>query len=184
MDKVIKEAEARMHKCIDSFKHEISKLRTGRAHPSLLENLRVDYYGSEMPLNQVSSITVSDARTLVVTPWEKRMIPIIEKAIMTSQLGLNPATSGDLIRVPLPALTEERRKELAKVVRNEAENARVAIRNVRRESNTVVRDLLKNKPLAADEVRRLEESVQNLPAKFVAEVEPILSSTAKDLMSV
>src|SRR5258708_7613542 len=127
--KAIKDAEVRMQKSIESFKHEISKLRTGRAHPSLLEHLRVDYYGNETPLSQVSNITIGDARTLVITPWEKRMIQAIEKAIMTSDLGLNPATSGDVIRVPLPALTEQRRKDFINVVRSEAKDARGRIKN-------------------------------------------------------
>src|SRR5579872_4080583 len=152
---VLKDLETRMQKSIDAFKHEMSKLRTGRAHPGLLEGIRVDYYGNETPLNQVANITVGDARTLVITPWEKRMTPVIEKAIMQSGLGLNPATSGELIRVPLPALTEERRKDLIKVVRNEAETARVSIRNGRRDANTEVKDLLKDKQITEDEERRL-----------------------------
>jgi ribosome recycling factor len=182
--KAIKDAEVRMQKSIESFKHEISKLRTGRAHPSLLEHLRVDYYGSETPLSQVSNITVGDARTLVITPWEKKLIPLIEKAIMTSDLGLNPATSGDVIRVPLPALTEQRRKDLIKVVRSEAENARVSIRNARRDANTVLKDSLKNKEIAEDEERRLTDAVQKATDKFIAEVEQLLTSKETDLMAI
>ena len=136
MHKVTKDAEVRMRKSIESFKTEIAKLRTGRAHPSILDHVRVDYYGSEMPINQVANITVSDARTLTITPWEKKMVPAIEKAILNSGLGLNPTTSGDLIRVPMPALNEERRRDLIKVVRTEGEAARVSIRNVRRDANT------------------------------------------------
>lgn len=184
MHTVIKDADTRMRKCIDAFKLEISKLRTGRAHPSLLDHVRVDYYGSDMPINQVANISVSDARTLVITPWEKRMTPLIEKAILTSGLGLNPATSGDLIRIPLPALTEERRKELVKIVRNEAENARVAIRNVRRDANNALKELLKKKEMTEDEERGLEDNVQKLTDKLVAEVEQILSAKETELMSI
>src|SRR5579863_549930 len=132
---VMKDAEQRMLKCIAAFKQEMSKLRTGRAHPSLLEQVHVDYYGNETPLSQVASINVGDARTLLISPWEKKLIPMIEKAILNAGLGLNPVTSGDLVRVPLPALNEERRKELIRILRNEAEAARVSIRNIRRDSN-------------------------------------------------
>lgn len=184
MHSVLKDAEVKMQRSIESFKTEMSKLRTGRAHPSILDHVRVDYYGNQTPLSQVSNITVSDARTLTITPWEKKMIPVIEKAIMTSDLGLNPATSGEVIRVPLPALTEQRRKELIKVVRGEAENARVSIRNVRRDANTIVKDLLKNKAVPEDEARRLEESVQKLTDKFSAEVESLLSAKETDLMAI
>lgn len=182
--KAIKDAEARMQKSIEAFKNEIAKLRTGRAHPSLLEHLRVDYYGNETPLSQVSNITVGDARTLVITPWEKRMTPVIEKAIMTSGLGLNPATSGDVIRVPLPALTEQRRKDLIKVVRAEAENARVSNRNARRDANTVIKDLLKDKEIAEDEERRLADSIQKQTDKFIAEVDQLLAAKETDLMAI
>lgn len=182
--KLLKDTETRMQKSIEVFKHDISKMRTGRAHPSLLEHLRVDYYGNETPLNQVANITVGDARTLVITPWEKRMIPVIEKAIMTSDLGLNPATSGEIIRVPLPALTEERRKDLIKVVRNEAETARVSIRNVRRDANNALKESLKNKEIAEDEERRMTDSVQKLTDKFIAEVDHLLSAKETDLMAI
>jgi ribosome recycling factor len=182
--KAIKDAEVKMQKSIEAFKHEISKLRTGRAHPSLLEHLRIDYYGNETPLSQVSNITIGDARTLVITPWEKRLTPIIEKAIMTSDLGLNPATSGDVIRVPLPALTEQRRKDLIKVVRSEAENARVSIRNARRDANTVLKDALKNKEMPEDEERRLTDAVQKATDKFIAEVEQLLTTKETDLMAI
>jgi ribosome recycling factor len=180
----IKDAEIRMQKGIEAFKHEISKLRTGRAHPSLLEHLRVDYYGNETPLGQVANITIGDARTLVITPWEKHMFPVIEKAIMTSDLGLNPAASGTVIRVPLPALTEQRRKELIKVVRSEAETARVSIRIIRRDANTILKDLLKDKAIAEDEERRLTDSVQKLTDKFIAEVDQLLSAKETDLMAI
>jgi len=184
MHKEIKEAEVRMQKSIESFKHDISKLRTGRAHPSLLDQIRVDYYGSETPLNQVAGVTVSDARTLTVTPYEKRMIPVIEKAIMTSGLGLNPATSGEVIRIPLPALTEERRKDLIKVLKNEGEAARVSIRNARRDANNALKELLKKKEIAEDEERRLTDAVQKLTDKFIAEVDNLLSVKEADLMAI
>lgn len=184
MHKAIKEAEVRMQKGIESFKQELSRLRTGRAHPSLLEHLRVDYYGNETPLTQVANVTVGDARTLVITPWEKKMIPVIEKAIMTSNLGLNPATSGDVIRVPLPALTEERRKDLIKVLKNEAEAARVSIRNARRDANNALKESLKKKEIAEDEERGLTESVQKQTDKFIAEVETLLAAKEKDLMAI
>lgn len=180
----IKDAEARMQKSIEAFKHEISKLRTGRAHPSLLEQIRVDYYGNETPLSQVSNITVGDARTLVITPWEKKMTPVIEKAVMASGLGLNPVTSGDMIRVPLPALTEQRRKDLIKVVRNEAETARVSVRNARRDANTVLKDALKEKSIAEDEERRLSEAVQKSTDKFIAEIDQLLAAKEIDLMAI
>jgi ribosome recycling factor len=184
MNNVIKDTQARMQKTIDAFKVDISKVRTGRAHPSLLEHLRVDFYGNETPLNQVANITVTDARTLSITPWEKRMIPVIEKAIMTSDLGLNPATSSDVIRVPLPALTEERRKELTKVVRSEAETARVSVRNARRDANTALKELLKNKEIPEDEERRLSDSVQKVTDKFIAEIDQLLAVKESELMAI
>lgn len=184
MHKVIKDAELRMQKGIEAFKQAIQKLRTGRASPSLLEHIRVEYYGNEVPLNQVGNISIADARTLVVTPFEKRMVPIIEKAIMTSDLGLNPATSGEVIRVPLPALTEERRKEFTKLVRGEAETARVSIRNIRRDANAELKDLLKNKQIAEDEERRLGDAVQKLTDKFTVEVDHLLAAKEKDLMAI
>jgi len=182
--KVIQDSETRMRKCVDVFKQDLSKLRTGRAHPSLLDHIRVDYYGNPVPLSQVANVTIGDARTLVITPWEKRMIPVIEKAIMTSDLGLNPSTSGEIVRIPLPALTEERRKDLIKVARNEAETARVAIRNVRRDANGVLKESLKKKEIAEDELHRLEENVQKLTDKLIAEVEQMLSAKENELMSI
>ncbi len=182
--KVMKEAESRMQKSIDSFKQDMSKLRTGRAHPSLLDHVRVDYYGSDMPLNQVASITVGDARTLLVSPWERKMIPLIEKAIMTSDLGLNPSTSGDVIRIPLPLLTEERRKDFIKLVRNSAETARVSIRNARRDANHAFKEALKNKEIAEDEERRLTDKVQKLTDKYIAEVDQLLAAKETDLMAI
>ena len=184
MHKVISDMESRMQKSIEAFKLEMSKVRTGRAHPSLLDHVRVDYYGNETPLSQVSNITIGDARTLVITPWEKRMIPVIEKAILSAGLGLNPTTSGDIIRIPLPALTEERRKDLTKVVRNEAETARVSIRNLRRDANTALKEFLKNKEIAEDEERRLVDTVQKLTDKYTAEVDQLLAVKEKDLMAI
>lgn len=184
MHKVIQDADGRMQKGIEAFKQAMSKVRTGRANPSLLEHIRVDYYGNQVPLSQVSNISVADARTLAITPWEKRMTPVIEKAIMTADLGLNPVTSGDLIRVPLPAITEERRKELIKVVRNEAETARVSVRNIRRDANAAIKELLKNKDIAEDEERRLNDATQKLTDKFTAEIEVLLAAKEKDLMAI
>lgn len=184
MHKVIKDAETRMRKSIDSFKADIAKLRTGRATPSILDHIRIDYYGTEMPINQVANINVSDARTLTISPWEKSMVPLIEKAIHNSDLGLNPATSGDLIRVPMPALNEERRKELIKMVRTEAENSRVSIRSARRDANAELKELLKAKLMTEDEERRLADDVQKITDKFVAEVDQLTAAKETDLMAI
>lgn len=184
MQKVIKDAEVRMRKCIDSLKSEIAKLRTGRAHPSLLDHIRVDYYGNQMPINQVASVNASDARTLTITPWEKNMVPAIEKAILNADLGLNPATTGDVIRVPMPALNEERRKELIKVVRTEGEAARVSIRNVRRDANAELKELLKAKKITEDDERRQTDEVQKLTDKLVAEVDQLLTAKESELMAI
>jgi ribosome recycling factor len=184
MSNTIKDAETRMQKAIESFKIDISKVRTGRAHPSLLDQIRVDYYGTPTPLSQIANITIADSRTLAVTPWEKKMIPVIEKAIMTSDLGLNPATSSEIIRIPLPMLTEERRKELTKVVRNEAESARVNVRNVRRDSNNALKEALKNKEIAEDEERRLTENIQKLTDKFIAEIDQLVTGKESELMAI
>ncbi len=182
--KAIKDAEGRMHKSIDAFKNEVTRLRTGRAHPSLLEHLRIDYYGNETPLTQVSNITVGDARTLVITPWEKKLIPQIEKAIMASDLGLNPATSGEVIRVPLPALTEQRRKDLIKVLRGSAEDARVSIRNARRDANNILKEELKSKLIAEDEEKRLTDNVQKITDKYIADIDQLLAAKETDLMAI
>jgi ribosome recycling factor len=176
--------ESRMKKPIEILQNELAKLRTGRAHPSLLDHIAVSYYGNDTPLSQVASVTVSDSRTLMVTPWEKTMTQPIEKAIMTSGLGLNPATSGNTIRVPLPPLTEERRKEMAKQVKNEAENARVAIRNVRRDANTQFKDLLKKKEISEDDERRAQDIIQKLTDKYIAEVDKISAGKEKELMEI
>lgn len=184
MHKIVKDAEQRMRKSIDAFKIEIAKLRTGRAHPSILDHIRVDYYGSPMPINQVANIATTDARTLTISAWEKNMVPVIEKAILNADLGLNPATSGDLIRVPMPALNEERRKELIKVVRQEAEAARVSIRNIRRDANTELKEQLKAKTITEDEERRVSDDVQKATDKLIAEIEQLLTAKETDLMAV
>ena len=179
-----KDAEKRMGKTIDSLRAELSKLRTGRAHTSLLDHITVEYYGSQVPLSQVATISVSDPRTLSVALWEKPMVQVVEKAIMNSDLGLNPATSGDVIRVPLPALTEERRKDMIRVVRHEGENAKVAIRNIRRDANSDIKALLKEKEITEDDERRGEGDIQKLTDKYVAEVDKLLEIKEKDLMEI
>ncbi len=184
MHKIIKDSEARMRKCIDAFKTEIGKLRTGRANPSILDHVTVDYYGSPMAINQVANINVSDARTLTITPWEKSMVNPIDKAIRDAGLGLNPVTTGDLIRVPMPALNEERRKDLIKVVRTEAEAARVAVRNVRRDANAEIKNLLKGKLITEDEERRMGDDVQKITDKFVAEVDQVTTTKEADLLAM
>jgi len=184
MSTVVKDADARMRKGIDSFKNEISKLRTGRANPGILDHVKIDYYGTDMPINQVANINVSDARTLTISPWEKKMVTAIEKAIINAGLGLNPVTQGDLIRVPMPALNEERRKELIKVVRTEAEAARVNIRNVRRDANNSFKEMVKAKTMTEDEERRLTDDIQKLTDKFIAEIEQLLTAKESDLMAI
>jgi len=179
-----KDAVERMQKCVVAFRNELKRLRTGRAHPSLLEHIRVEYYGNEVPLNQVANIALEDARTITVTPWEKTMVSVIEKAIMKSDLGLMPNTAGTVIRVPMPPLTEERRRDLAKVVRHEAENARVAVRNVRRDVNNEIKDMLKEKLLSQDDERRAQDEVQKLTDKHVAEIEQVLAEKEKELMQI
>lgn len=184
MHAIIKDADTRMRRSIEAFKTEMAKLRTGRAHPSILDHISVDYYGSRTALSQVASITVSDARTLMIKPYEKSMVQPIEKAILNSDLGLNPATSGDVIRVPMPALNEERRKEMIKVVRGEAETARVSVRTVRRDTNTLFKDMLKKKEITEDEERRYGDEVQKLTDKFVAEIDQLLAAKETDLMAI
>jgi len=179
-----KTAEQKMTKSVDALKHDLSKVRTGRAHTGLLDHLNVDYYGTPMPIAQCANITLADARTIAVQPWEKKMVPVIEKAIRDSDLGLNPATSGDVIRVPMPALTEERRKELIKVVRHEAENARIAIRNVRREANEQLKKLLKDHAVAEDDERHAQTDVQKLTDRFIADIDKILQAKETDLMAI
>lgn len=179
-----KDAETRMGKSIDSLKHELSKLRTGRAHPGLLEHITVEYYGSQVPLSQVANISVADARMLNVTPWEKHMVPVVEKAILNADMGLNPATAGELIRVPLPALTEERRKDLIRIVKQEGEAAKVAIRNIRRDVLGDIKGLLKDKEITEDDDRAAQGDVQKITDKYVAEVDKLLVEKEKDLMEI
>ncbi|MBU0655298.1 MAG: ribosome recycling factor [Gammaproteobacteria bacterium] len=184
IDDIKQDAEQRMQKSIEALKHDLAKIRTGRAHPSLLDQVTVDYYGSDVPLSQVANIGTEDARTLKVTPWEKPMASKIEKAIMTSNLGLNPSNDGSVIRVPLPALTEERRRDLVKVVKGEAEGARVAIRNIRRDANSTLKMLLKEKEISEDEERRAEDEIQKLTDRYIKEVEGVLEKKEKELMEV
>jgi ribosome recycling factor len=179
-----KNAETKMKKSIDSFQSNLVKMRTGRAHPSLLDQVKVAYYGSEVPLSQVANVTVGDSRTLFVTPWEKNIVSAIEKAILLADLGLNPATSGETIRVPLPPLTEARRKEMIRIVKNDAEEARVAIRNIRRDTNNEIKELLKKKEITEDDERRTQEVIQKLTDKSIAEVDKMLAAKETDLMEV
>jgi ribosome recycling factor len=179
-----KETEVKMLKSIDAFKHELSKLRTGRAHTSLLDHIRVNYYGTETPLSQVANVNVEDARTLSITPFDKKMVSEIEKAIMTSDLGLNPATTGTIIRVPLPALTEDRRRDLTRIVKDEAEKARVSIRNIRRDANQDLKELLKEKAITEDDERKGQAAVQKITDDITAKIEQIASEKEKDLMKV
>ena len=178
------DAATRMGKSVDALKHELSKIRTGRAHPSLLDQISVSYYGSETPLSQVANVAIEDSRTLTVTPWEKGMVQAIEKAIMSSDLGLNPATSGTVIRIPLPPLTEERRRDLVKLVKQEAENSRVAIRNIRRDANSEVKEALKEKLVSEDEAHAGEEKIQKLTDQYIKEVEKFLEVKEADLLSI
>jgi ribosome recycling factor len=182
IEEIKKDTRARMSKSVESLKHAFSKLRTGRAQATLLDQVSVSYYGTDTPLNQVASVVVSDARTLTVTPWEKKIVPGVEKAILNSDLGLNPVTAGDVIRVPLPALTEERRKEMTRVVRHEAEDARVAIRNIRRDANHHLKGLIKEEHLAKDKEHRAEDEVQKLTDRFIATVDELLKAKEQDLM--
>jgi len=184
MSNVLSEAKERMEKSLDVLKTDLQKIRTGRAHPSILEHIEVDYYGSMTPLTQVANVTAIEARTLSVVPWEKTMNAVVEKVIRDSDLGLNPASVGDQIRVPMPALTEERRKDLVKVVRREAEAAKVAIRNIRRDSNGTLKGLLKDKEISEDDERRSQDEVQKITDKFIVEVDAALASKEKDLLDV
>src|SRR6187431_1366377 len=184
LEDIKKDAAERMGKCVAAYRNELKRLRTGRASTSLLDHIRVEYYGNDVPLQQVANVAVEDSRTLTVVPWEKTMVQVIEKAIMKSDLGLNPNTAGTVIRVPMPPLTEERRRDLTKVVRHEAENARVAVRNVRRDVNTEIKDMLKEELLSQDDERRAGEEVQKLTDKYVAEIEQVLQEKEKELMQI
>ncbi|XSG85226.1 MAG: ribosome recycling factor [Methylohalobius sp. ZOD2] len=184
IEDIYQESRGKMEKTIAAIKQELAKIRTGRAHPSLLDHVKVSYYGSEVPMSQAANIIVEDARTLAITPWERNMIPVIEKAIMESDLGINPQTAGTVIRVPLPSLTEERRRELIKVARHEAEQGRIAIRNLRREANTELKEALKEKLIGEDEERKAEERIQQLTDQYVKKIDQMLEEKERDLLSL
>ena len=184
LDDIKKDATTRMGKCVETFQSDLKKLRTGRAHPSLIENLKIDYYGTDTPLKQVANISVEDARTLVVSPWEKNMVQAIEKAIHKSELGLNPVSAGTVIRLPLPPLTEERRRDITKVVRADAENARVAVRNVRRDVIADVKEALKEKLISQDEEKRAEVDIQKLTDKYIGDIDAHMAAKEKELLQV
>lgn len=181
---IIQDAEGRMSKTVEAFATALKKIRTGRAHPSLLDSIRVDYYGSPTQINQVANVSVEDGRTLTVSPWEKNMVPVIERAIMTSDLGLNPSTAGMVIRLPMPALTEETRRDLVKTVKSEGEHSKVALRNIRRDANSDIKDLLKEKEISEDEERKAQDDIQKLTDKFIAKIEQQLAAKEKELMEV
>ena len=182
LPEIKQDARTRMNKSLESLRHELAKIRTGRAHPSLLEHVHVDYYGSDVPIGQAASVAVEDSRTLSVTPWDKSMVQPIEKAILTSDLGLNPNTAGQVIRIPLPPLTEERRIELGKVVHHEGENAKIAIRNIRRDANHHFKELLKEKEISEDDERKAEQEIQNLTNLAVSKVDEIVAEKEKELL--
>ncbi len=184
IDDIVKDADRRMDKSIESLRLEFAKIRTGRAHSSLLDHITVDYYGSEVPLTQVANLSVEDARTLSITPWEKPMVPVIEKAILKSELGLNPSTAGTVIRIVIPALTEERRKDLVKIVRNEAEGGRIAIRNIRRDANQDLKELEKEKEISEDDLRSGEQTIQALTDKKIESVDELLADKEKEMMAI
>lgn len=181
---VKKQAESKMQKTLDAFKADLTKVRTGRAHTGLLDHVMVDYYGNPTPVNQVGNVTLIDARTIGVQVWEKNMVAKVEKAIRDSDLGLNPAANGDVIRVPMPALTEERRRDLTKVVKGEAENARVAVRNIRRDANNDCKNLLKDKSITEDEERRAQDDIQKLTDKAIVEIDKLLAQKEQELMQI
>ena len=184
VSEVKQNADLKMKKSIESLQHDLAKVRTGRAHPSLLDQINVDYYGSPTPLSQVANLTLIDARTIGVQPWEKNMFNPVEKAIRESDLGLNPASMGDIIRVPMPALTEERRRELVKVVKQEAEGAKIAVRNIRRDANEQLKKLLKDKAVTEDEDRRAQDDVQKMTDKFVAEIDKMITEKEAEILKV
>lgn len=184
IDAIIKDAEQRMEKSLSSLELAFNKIRTGRAHPSILDTVMVSYYGAETPLNQLANITVEDGRCLVVVPWERNLIGEVEKAVMKSDLGLNPSSNGESIRVPMPALTEETRKEYTKQAKAEAENARVAVRNIRRDANGSVKDMLKDKTISEDDQHRAEERIQKITDKYIASVDAHFAAKETDLLSI
>ena len=177
-------SEQKMQKTIESLKHDLAKIRTGRAHTGLLDHIQVDYYGSMVPLAQVASVGLGDARTITVQPWEKKMLSVIDKAIRESDLGLNPAAQGDMLRIPMPPLTEERRREMTKVVRHEGENARVAVRNLRRDAIHQLKEMLKKKEISEDDERRAQDDVQKLTDRFVADIDKMIAEKEKELMTI
>src|SRR5258706_9740789 len=179
-----KQATEKMVKSVDTLKHDLAKVRTGRAHTGLIDHLRVDYYGSEMPINQVANVTLSDARQIPIQPLEKKMVQVVEKAIRDSDLGVNPATSGDVIRVPMPPLTEERRRELTKIVKQDGEGAKVAVRNIRRDAIQHLKELLKNSEVGEDDEKRAQDEVQKLTDKSIADIDKLVADKEKDLMAV
>jgi len=184
MAEIRKSTEQRMQKSIETLKHDLAKVRTGRAHTGLLDHIQIDYYGSMVPINQVANVGLADARTITVQAWEKKMLPVIEKAIRESDLGLNPASSGDVLRVPMPALTSERRKELTKVVHKEGETAKVAVRNLRRDANTHLKELLKKKEVSEDDEHRAQDDIQKLTDRYVADVDKLIADKEKEIMTV
>lgn len=184
INEIKSEAEKKMTRSIEALASAFNKIRTGRAHPSILDSVMVNYYGQETPLKQIASVNVEDSRTLTVSPWEKNLVPQIEKAIMMSDLGLNPSTSGDLIRLPMPMLTQETRKDMVKQARADAEHGRVSVRNARRDANSTLKELLKDKDISEDDERRGEEEVQKLTDRYIAEVDKLLKAKEEDLMAV
>ena len=179
-----KQATEKMAKSVDTLKHDLAKVRTGRAHTGIIDHLRVDYYGSEMPINQVANVTLADARTISIQPFEKKMVQVVEKAIRDSDLGVNPATSGDVIRVPMPPLTEERRRELTKIVKQEGESAKVAVRNIRRDAIQHLKELLKEGEVGEDQEKRAQDEVQKMTDKAIADIDKLVADKEKDLMAV
>ncbi len=184
LNEIKKDAQARMSKSIEALRHDLTKLRTGRASTALVDHLKVSYYGSEMPLTQVASVAVTDARSLTISPWEKQMVSAVEKAIINSDLGLTPNTAGTVIRINIPALTEERRRELSKHVHGEGENAKIAVRNIRRDANQQVKDLLKEKDITEDEDRQAQDEIQKLTDKAIKDIDEVVKAKEQELMSV
>jgi len=184
ISKISKDTESRMGKSVDALRHELVKIRTGRAHPSLLDHIKVDYYGSEIPIKQAANIITEDARTLAITPWEKAMVAPIEKAIMSSDLGLTPTTAGLVIRIPLPPLTEERRKDLGKIVHHEGEQSKIAVRNIRRDANKQLKELLDEKEISEDDMRHAEDGVQKLTDRFVTMIDQVVSEKEREILEI
>jgi ribosome recycling factor len=184
IDEILKDAEERMHKSIQALETAFARIRTGRVSPSLLDDIRIDYYGTPTPLNQVAGITVEDGRSLLISPWEKKLVPAIEKAILKSDLGVTPNTTADVVRLPMPPLTEESRRDLGKQARAEAEGGRVAVRSVRRDANGQIKDLLKGKEISEDEERKGEDAIQKLTDRFVSQIDKLLEAKEADLMEI